>query len=133
MKMQLPQGAGLELGRNQSVAILDGAGLELRVASGHVWLTQERDRRDILLRANETFRLDRPGLAILRAFVASRIDIATGRATPEAQHANKLANALLAKDWFDYYVEARRLQAQAWTQWVGFLVSRLRAWFRARR
>jgi hypothetical protein len=46
---------------------MDGAGLTVRADSGRLWITQEKDTRDILLRAGEAFELDRDGLALVYA------------------------------------------------------------------
>jgi len=43
----------------------DGEGTLLHVWEGSVWLTQERDRRDHLLKAGESFRLDRAGATLI--------------------------------------------------------------------
>jgi hypothetical protein len=37
----------------------------LYVWHGSVWLTQERDGRDHLLKSGDSFRLDRPGTALI--------------------------------------------------------------------
>jgi len=47
---------------------LDGArGTTLRVTRGTLWLTQERDVRDIVLHAGDTFTVERGGLTVVEA------------------------------------------------------------------
>lgn len=47
---------------------LDGArGTTLRVTRGTLWITQERDVRDIVLSAGDTFTIDRGGLTVVEA------------------------------------------------------------------
>jgi len=47
---------------------LDGArGTTLRVTRGAIWLTQERDTRDIVLTAGDTFTVDREGVTVIEA------------------------------------------------------------------
>jgi len=47
---------------------LDGArGTTLRVTRGTLWLTQERDTRDIVLSAGDVFTIDRGGLTLIEA------------------------------------------------------------------
>ena len=51
----------VRLARDGLLGIDDGRGLRLRVASGAVWLTQQDDGRDVVLREGESFVIDRPG------------------------------------------------------------------------
>jgi len=47
---------------------LDGArGTTLRVTRGTLWLTQERDSRDIVLAAGDVFTIERGGLTLIQA------------------------------------------------------------------
>jgi len=47
---------------------LDGArGTTLRVTRGTLWITLERDVRDIVLSAGDTFTIDRGGLTVVEA------------------------------------------------------------------
>ena len=47
---------------------LDGArGTTLRVTRGRIWLTQERDTRDIVLEAGDVFTIDRAGRTVVEA------------------------------------------------------------------
>jgi Protein of unknown function (DUF2917) len=45
----------------------DGHGLAVLCVDGVVWITQSNDARDIVLKAGQTFVLDRPGLALVAA------------------------------------------------------------------
>lgn len=51
--------------RNASLRFHDAEGLELAVTKGSVWITQEGDERDIVVKAGQRFRLDRGGLAVV--------------------------------------------------------------------
>ena len=68
---------GFHLARNEVVG-LDGApGTELHVHRGAVWLTQQDDARDIVLRPGEAFRLDRRGRAVMQVLADAEISLRT--------------------------------------------------------
>jgi hypothetical protein len=55
------------LNTGELVNIQDGKGLEVVCREGAVWITQSNDPRDIVIRATESFVLDKPGLALVCA------------------------------------------------------------------
>ena len=57
----------VHLARDGLLGIDDGRGLRLRVASGAVWLTQQDDGRDVVLREGESFVIDRAGRTVVQA------------------------------------------------------------------
>ncbi|HEV3484352.1 MAG TPA: DUF2917 domain-containing protein [Vicinamibacterales bacterium] len=57
----------IRLTRGKAFPIPDAAGRIVQTHHGVVWLTEERAGDDILLHAGESFRLERPGLAVLEA------------------------------------------------------------------
>lgn len=56
-----------DLADGETLELLDGTGTALRIARGMVWITMERDTRDIVLAAGDTFVIDRPGLTLIAA------------------------------------------------------------------
>ncbi len=53
---------------------LDGArGTTLRVTRGTLWVTQERDVRDIVLHTGDTFTVERGGLTVIEAQGATTV------------------------------------------------------------
>ncbi len=54
----------LALARGAMHRILNGRGWQIYVSEGELWLTQHHDTRDFVLKAGESFTLDRDGLAI---------------------------------------------------------------------
>ena len=57
----------LRLSHGDLVEFPDARGTTLHVARGRVWITQERDRRDIVLGAGDTFTLERDGMTVAEA------------------------------------------------------------------
>ena len=66
MNIELNQD-GLCLKTKQVVKVRGGRGRSIVCDSGSVWVTQVGDPRDVILRAGESFRLDREGLAVVQA------------------------------------------------------------------
>ena len=65
----------VELDRGGKLKIEDGREMLVYVWKGKVWLTQERDRRDVVLRAGEWFRLDRNGVAVVTALAGCALTL----------------------------------------------------------
>ncbi len=66
MNVQLRSG-NVQLARHGHVEVIDGRGASVRCVLGSLWLTQDGDPRDILLKPGDSFTLDRDGLAIIYA------------------------------------------------------------------
>jgi len=75
MNIELNQN-GLCLKPNQLVKVRGGRGHSIICHSGSVWVTQDGDPRDVVLRAGEAFTLDHDGPALLQAFEPGAISIA---------------------------------------------------------
>jgi len=73
---------GAALARGDLLAIRGGRGALLFVERGQVWLTQERDARDVVLPAGAWFRLDREGTAIVEARRASSVTLTAAAHAP---------------------------------------------------
>lgn len=72
----------VRLARDGMLGIDDGRGLRLRVAAGAVWLTQQDDGRDIVLRPGESFVIDRPGRTVVQALDPAELSLQAAAATP---------------------------------------------------
>ena len=57
----------LTLDRGDLVEFADAPGTTLRVTTGRLWVTQERDRRDYVLEAGDAWTIERPGLTVAEA------------------------------------------------------------------
>jgi hypothetical protein len=66
----------IQLVRGETVPVRDGLGRTVRAHSGRVWITEENGTRDVVLEPGDSFRLARPGLAIVEAFSDASISIA---------------------------------------------------------
>ncbi len=60
-------GSTIDLPARESLALPDIKGTTLRVTRGRVWITQENDPRDLVLRTGDTWVIERNGLTILEA------------------------------------------------------------------
>ena len=58
----------IDLERGRFLRVMDGAGSTLTAHAGSVWVTEEDNERDVVLKAGQSLRLRRPGLALVEAF-----------------------------------------------------------------
>jgi hypothetical protein len=65
----------INLERSDLVRIENARDMHVRVEKGVVWITQERDTRDVTLEDGESFRFDCDGLALISAFGLALISI----------------------------------------------------------
>jgi len=61
--------------RGSVLRIEDGRDRLIYVWEGELWLTQERDGRDRILAAGDSFRLDRDGVALAQALRRSTVTL----------------------------------------------------------
>jgi hypothetical protein len=69
----------LHLGQGNLLRIEDGTGLLVSVTEGEVWLTEEGDHRDVVLRSGESFRLQHRGLSLLYALEPAALTLSAPR------------------------------------------------------
>jgi hypothetical protein len=58
----------IDLQRGRFLRVMDGAGSTVTAHAGSVWVTEEDGARDVVLRAGQSLRLRRRGLALVEAF-----------------------------------------------------------------
>jgi hypothetical protein len=66
MRLELLKGA-VQLGPNQTLRVVDGAGSTVCAVEGSVWITEENQARDIVLEQGACYRLRHRGLAIVNS------------------------------------------------------------------
>jgi len=66
MRIELNAGA-VKLGPNQTLRLRDSAGSTVCAVEGSVWITEENQRRDIVLEAGKCYRLRNSGLALINS------------------------------------------------------------------
>jgi len=62
-------GSAVELPRNQVATVRDAKGALVRMTRGIVWITQESDSHDTVLRTGDNWVLERDGLTVIQAQV----------------------------------------------------------------
>jgi len=60
-------GTLIDLAPRETVTLPDVRGATLRITRGTVWITQENDTKDTVLRPGDTWTVERNGLTILEA------------------------------------------------------------------
>jgi hypothetical protein len=66
----------ISIRHGEVVCIRNGDGATVTVDRGTAWLTQDGDRRDLVIEAGGSFRLDRAGIAVLSAHGPAEITVA---------------------------------------------------------
>ena len=75
MNLELSQD-GLCLKPKQLLKVHAGAGHAIVCHTGSLWVTQQRDWRDVVLEAGQSFTLDRDGLTLVQALAQSTVSVA---------------------------------------------------------
>ena len=76
----MTEGLQAALQKGQTARLRDALGIEIRVTEGCLWLTQERDAQDYVIRAGGSFWIDRQGAVVLTACKGVRLDFVPLRA-----------------------------------------------------
>jgi len=79
---------------------LDGArGTTLRVTRGTLWLTQERDVRDIVLSAGDAFTIERSGITLVEALDSATVCVLAHFVDEVRVRARRAALGQRVSDW----------------------------------
>jgi len=66
MRIELRSG-NVQLGPNQTLKVVDGAGSTVCALEGQVWITEENQPRDIVLKPGACYRLRERGIALVNS------------------------------------------------------------------
>jgi hypothetical protein len=66
MRIEL-SGSNVSLGPNQTLRVVDGVGSTVCAVEGSVWITEENQPRDIVLKPGACYRLRNRGLALVNS------------------------------------------------------------------
>lgn len=81
---------------NREVLDLDDAvGVRIEARSGAVWVTQEHDRRDLVLKRGESCTIEHTGRTVVQALGSSRVNLQAAR-LPIAEASGALSSVLRA-------------------------------------
>jgi len=84
--------------RGRLLSIEDGCGALVQVQEGEIWLTQERDDRDYVVRAGEAMRLDRHGNSVICALRRSVVRVSRPP-SPYRRRLGEAARTLWTRLW----------------------------------
>ena len=104
-------GAVVVLQFRETLRLESAAGTRLRVRSGSVWITQERDLRDHYVPSTGAIELDRPGLALVHALEPA--ELVVWRSVPQVSRAARVARALgrwIARRFRPEGIESKRMR-----------------------
>jgi hypothetical protein len=86
--------AQLHLERREVLRLHDPRGARVECVRGALWITQNRDRQDYFLAANDALTLDRPGLALIHAQEPSEVVLSEPAPCPRLRQ--KIGRTLVA-------------------------------------
>jgi len=66
----------IELQRGRLYRVRQGAGSTLTARNGTIWITEQDSLRDVVLRAGQSFTLERRGLALVEALSDASLSLA---------------------------------------------------------
>ncbi len=91
-------GTIIEMSPRETVTLPDVRGTTLRVARGTLWITQEDDSQDIVLRTGDTWTVERNGLTIIEAQSDSNFCVIGRRVEALVRNRTKAARGISAWD-----------------------------------
>jgi hypothetical protein len=93
-------GTIIELDAREAVTLNDVRGSTLRVTRGTLWLTQENDTHDVILRTGDNWMVERQGATVLEAQDDTIVCVVGRHVEPTQASAND-ANYVDWRNWVD--------------------------------
>ena len=90
----------MELNDGDLAELRDVRGATLRVTRGTLWITQDRDVRDVVLRAGDVWMVERDGLTLVEAQEPAAFCIVGGDARRVSRDAPVATSAERLAAWF---------------------------------
>ena len=75
MKLEIASGA-LKLSRGQTLKLTDSAGSTICAREGTVWITEENNRKDVVLGPGGCHVIGKSGLTLVQAFADASVSLA---------------------------------------------------------
>ena len=94
MKIRLSH-SEVELARRQVMSLADAAGARIVAREGTLWVTQDHDRRDVVLSPGESFDVIGSARVVVQALTAARVRLLAPVAPPLARARGRRAFGLL--------------------------------------
>src|SRR5947208_3062578 len=95
-------GTLIDLAAREAVTLQDVRGATLRVTRGTLWLTQENDTRDVILRVGDDWVVERDGATVLEAQDETIVCVVGRQVSDAAAYADRRAPQT-ASDWRDRF------------------------------
>jgi hypothetical protein len=93
-------GTLIELSPREAVTLQDVRGATLRITRGTIWLTQQDDRKDVILRVGDNWVVEKDGATVLEAQNDDTIVYVVGRQVEDAGARERLRPPPV-EDWRD--------------------------------
>jgi len=100
----------LKLSHGDLVELNDSRGTTVRVTQGTLWLTQEHDTQDVVLRAGDVWTIERQGLTLVEAQGSARVCVVGMGSRTLAARGRVAAFGERLRNWFRLSSNADRLE-----------------------
>ena len=100
-----------DLDHGDIVELQDARGTTVRVTRGTIWITQERDTQDIVLRAGDVWTVERQGLTLVEAQDDALVCVVGVRASVIQSRNRNASLADRVRGWLGFAADGRERTA----------------------